>query len=215
MQETGQLLTELRPHCESPGDMLNFSRPIFGSNLMTTHSIPRRRRCGILAVGVLFAFAGAAASAATGVGVTGQGSYVTQPDPKHPGNYLWKLWARDFIIQAPDKNVSGTLKGVHAILFQDGKAAAEMIAPQAQSDNVQDTIVATGGVTVNSLKEPGTILRADAITWNAQTKQIVATGHVFYKNGKTGMTISPHGRLIADTVLRSVRSDSGGRIKIP
>ncbi|BDI31233.1 hypothetical protein CCAX7_32840 [Capsulimonas corticalis] len=181
---------------------------------MTIDFAWQRRRCGALAL-TLFLAALSPAFAATGVGVTGQGSYVTQPDPKHPGMYLWKLWARDFIIEAPDKNVSGTLKGVHAILFQNGKQTADMVAPQAQSDNVKETIVASGGVVVKSLTQPGTILRADNVVWNAASRKIIASGHVFYKNGKTGMTIQPRGRLIADTVLKSVRSDDGGSIKLP
>ena len=145
--------------------------------------------------------------------MTGQGSYVTQPDPKRPGQYLWKLWAREFVIEAPDKAVSGTLKGVSAVLFQNGKESARMVAPQAQGNNVQSIIVATGGVVVRSVVQPGTILRADTVTWYARSNKIVAVGQVFYKNGKTGMTINPSGGLIADTVLKSVRSDGGGRIK--
>ena len=182
---------------------------------MTTFFAVRPLAFAALSASVLFLAAPCPSRAASGVGVTGQGSYVTQPDPKRPGKYLWKLWAREFIIEAPDKAVSGTLKGVSAVLFQNGKESARMVAPQAQGNNVQSIIVATGGVIVRSVAQPGTILRADTVTWYAQSNKIVAVGHVFYKNGKTGMTISPNGRLVANTALKTIRSDDGGNIKLP
>jgi hypothetical protein len=182
---------------------------------MITLSAAHRWRCGALAVSLLFCSPSGSSHAASGVGVTGQGSQVLQPDPKRPGKYLWKLWAREFVIESPSKGVSGTMKGISAVLFQNGAPSATMAAAQAKGNNVQNIIVASGGVVVKSLLEPGTILRADSVTWYQQKNQVVAVGHVYYKNGKSGMTIIPSGALTANTSLKTVRSDDGAHIKLP
>jgi hypothetical protein len=153
-------------------------------------------------------------NAASNLGVIGQGSYITQPDPKRPGKFLWKLWAREFIVKSPENSVSGSLIDISATLFSNGVPSATMTAARAEGDNVHNTIIATGGILIKSLVEPGTKLQADKIIWYARENKILATGHVFYKNGKSGMTIKCPA-IVADTVLKSIRSSNSGQVVLP
>lgn len=170
---------------------------------------------GILAA-VSIAFAKPASKPASppgglqNLGFTGQGIYVSLPDPKRAGRMLWKLWAKNGQFgPSSGKGYTVTAEGVTALLFQAGRLDAKMTAPQARGDTAQQTIVASGGVTYVSLSQPGTILRARTITWHAGTGRGVARGNVDF-HGKNGLTARTP-VLYFDTNLRTVSSEPLGR----
>ncbi len=133
------------------------------------------------------------------------------PDQKYPGHLL---------VEAHVKAVDGTgglsllgnLTGVWARLYQRGAPAAVLTAPHAVGSSYQKTVVvtATGGVVIKSLMQPGTKLTADKVVWypNARIDQIVATGHVVYRDGKSGATATGPW-LKADTQMKSFRMGAG------
>jgi len=147
------------------------------------------------------------------------GGYIAQPDPKRPGKYLWKLWTGPFSFQSPagqvgQREVTGALHNITAILFQNGVASAQMRAPTATGDYAHAVVVAGGGVTLRSLAEKGTSLRADTVTWYARQNKVIAAGHVRYVNGRSGMTIQAPA-VVCDTVLQTIRSARPGEMTIP
>jgi hypothetical protein len=146
--------------------------------------------------------------------ITNGDTYAVQPDPKHPGKFLWKMWSSGFVLLNPGSEITVTVKDVSALLYQNQMPAAKMHAPTATYDNNQKTIDATGGVVVNSLTEPGTTLRADRVVFYAATSKIVATGHVVYHNAKTQIELHTN-ELVGDTKLKTLRSDSGGSVALP
>ena len=136
------------------------------------------------------------------------------PDPKHRGWLLWKITATELTGQPLGKGVQGALNSVNATLFQHGKPAASMFAPKAVYNSTDKQIAAGGGVFIKSLTEKGTTLRADKVIWSASTNKIVATGHVVFHDGKSGMvTTGPS--LVADTVLKTLRVSQPGRTTLP
>jgi hypothetical protein len=136
---------------------------------------------------------------------------ATLPDPKRPGKLLYELRAVSANGQSDAGGFHGSLNSVWARLYQSGVPSAILTAPHAQGGSVGKsvTITGTGGVVVKSLKEPGTILTANTVVWYAGSNQIVATGHVFYRSGKTGATMSGP-RMIADTRVKAVYVTNGG-----
>jgi len=146
--------------------------------------------------------------------ITNSDTYAVQPDPARHGKYLWKIWASGFTLLNPGTQITVTVQKVSAVLYQSGYAAAQLHAPVATYDNLKETIAASGGVTVRSLKEPGTTLRADNVVFYAATHKIVATGHVVYHNGKTQMEIHTN-ELVGDTVLKTLTSNTGGSAALP
>jgi hypothetical protein len=145
-------------------------------------------------------------------------AFVAEPDPKRPGKYLWTLWSGPFSFQAPGGTgisaVQGVVKDVTATFYQNGVASAEMKAPEARGDNVQSAVVASGGVTVKSLIDIGTSIRADTVTWYATQNKVVASGHVHYVNGRTKMVIQAP-VVVGDTMLRTIRSPRPGEMTMP
>lgn len=143
------------------------------------------------------------APAPDNLGVTGSGFRFTLPDPKTPGKLLVKLGADGMSGSFNGNGVQGTLNGVSATLYQRGVAAAKLTAPTVSGDNMQQKLVATGRVTVVSLQQPGTLMKADRMTWYPNKKQVFADGNVYYHDGKYGATMNaPH--IIADTFLRKI-----------
>lgn len=141
--------------------------------------------------------------AATNLGVIGQNLYFVLPDPKAPGKLLLKLWAGGLNGSFSGNGVQGDLNKVTAILYQHGTASAKMSAPIVNGNNMQNVLVAKGRVTVTSLAQPGSVMRADRMTWYAKKNQIIADGNVYYHDGKYGATLNaPH--LIADTLLKKI-----------
>lgn len=137
------------------------------------------------------------------LGVVGKGLYFVLPDPKAPGKLLLKLWAGGLNGSFSGNGVQGDLNKVTAILYQHGTASAKMSAPIVNGNNMQNVLVAKGRVTVTSLAQPGSVMRADRMTWYAKKNQIIADGNVYYHDGKYGATLNaPH--LIADTLLKKI-----------
>ena len=146
--------------------------------------------------------------------VTNSNIYAVQPDPKRPGKFMWKIWASGFTLLNPGKQITVNVQNMSALLFQAGQAAATLHAPRATYDNIQHTIVASGGVNVRSISEPGTTLRADNVVFYAATGKLKATGHVVYHNGKTLMELHTN-ELDGDTKLKTLSSNSGGSVALP
>lgn len=135
---------------------------------------------------------------------------VTLPDPKYPGKLLIEAHARTAQGQSQDTGFMGDMTGVWARLYQKGVPAAVLTASHAVGSSRKNTVVVTGtgGVVIKSLTQPGTKLTADKVVWYASLNRIVATGHVYYHDGKTGATmIGPW--LTADTKLNSVQTGAG------
>lgn len=146
--------------------------------------------------------------------VTNSNIYAVQPDPKRPGKFMWKIWASGFTLLNPGNQITVTVQDVSALLFQAGQAAATLRAPLATYDNIKHTIVASGGVLVRSISEPGTTLRADNVVFYAATGKLKATGHVVYHNGKTLMELHTN-ELDGDTKLKTLSSNTGGSVALP
>ena len=144
------------------------------------------------------------------MGGTAQGVTVNLPDPKLPGKLLCEIHADSASGQSAANGFLGQMRGVHANLYQSGRPAATLTAPSAEGNSVGKNVVVTGTgrVTVTSLSQPGTKLLADTVVWYASINKIVATGHDFYRDGKSGATMTGP-RLIADTKLKSVQIISG------
>ena len=119
-----------------------------------------------------------------GVGLTGTGFSVVLPDPKRPGKPLWKIWAKT--VSGNFASGRGTVRGVTALMFHAGRQAAKMTAPQADYDDSSKTLIASGGVAYESLTQPGTWMRARAVTYHADTGDGVARGGVVIHDGKNG-----------------------------
>jgi hypothetical protein len=133
------------------------------------------------------------------------GITATLPDPKRPGKLLYELRAVSANGQSDASGFHGDLNSVWARLYQNGVPSAILTAPHARGGSVGKsvTITGTGGVVVKSLSEPGTRLTADTVVWYAGQSKMVATGHVFYRNGKTGATLSGP-QAVGYTQLKSV-----------
>lgn len=137
---------------------------------------------------------------------------VSLPDPKFPGKGVPLCFVKASTAsgQSETTGLLGNMTQVSALLYQQGKPAATLDAPRAQGSSLRKTVVVIGmgGVLVKSLTQPGTKLTADKVAWYAALNKIVATGHVFYHDGKTGMEFRGPW-LKTDTKLKSVRTGSG------
>ena len=139
------------------------------------------------------------------VGATSFDVFTTLPDPKHPGKLLYALHYKEGNFQSIGTGLQGKLTSVAAKLFQEGAASATLTAPHVLISIMNKVVVitATGGVVIHSLTQPGTVLTADTVVWYATSNKMVATGHVFYHDGKTGATtIGP--RAVGDTRLKTL-----------
>lgn len=150
------------------------------------------------------------AGAADNLAVSGQNYTIFQPDPKAPGKFLFKIYARGLRAQSVSNALTGTLTGVSAVLFQKGRATATLAAPTAQADSAQQVVTALGRVHVVSLVERGTTLDADTVVWHAKTNVVDATGHVVYRNGKNGATLRGP-RYQANTALQTIVGVGAGQ----
>jgi len=151
--------------------------------------------------------------------VVGSGMTLTLPDPKLPGTgkllYYLRAAAADGHSD-PDGSFQGSLTKLWVRLYQKGVPSAVLTAPKAQGGGTSKAVVITGmgGVVVKSLTEPGTILTADTVVWRSALNKIVATGHVYYHNSKTGATVT--GPVMnADTKLRTWSLTSGIHARMP
>ena len=136
---------------------------------------------------------------------------ATLPDPKRPGKMLYELRGASGNIQSDASGFHGDASSLWGRLYQNGAASAVLTAPRALVQSVSKSVTVTGlgGVVVKSLTEPGTKLTADTVVWYANSNKLVATGHVFYRNGKTGATLTGP-RMVADTRVKSVSVTGGG-----
>lgn len=173
---------------------------------------------------LLFCSTGVAAPARKGapsapsLGASMQGIVVDLPDPKFPGKSvpLCHVRAASATGQSAETGFLGSMTQVSALLYQQGKAAATLTAPRADGNSLRKAVVVTarGGVVVKSLTQAGTKLTADTVVWYAGLNKIVATGHVFYRDGKTGATMT--GPVMnADTNLKMVSLASGVHARMP
>lgn len=139
------------------------------------------------------------------------GFSATQPDPKRPGKMLYELRGASGNIQSDASGFHGDASSLWARLYQSGLPSAVLTAPHAlvKSANKAVTVTGLGGVVVKSLTEPGTKMTADTVVWYANSNKLVATGHVFYRSGKTGATLTGP-RMVADTRVKSVSVTGGG-----
>ncbi len=144
------------------------------------------------------------------LGASVQGPVITVPDPKRPGKLQLMVHAREIHGVSTDGGFGGTLTKVYAQLYQLGQPSAILTAPYAVASSRQKTVVvtATGGVVAKSLTQPGTTLTADKMVWYAGQNKIIATGHVIYKDGKTGATLTGPS-MVANTQMQSVSMGSG------
>jgi len=185
---------------------------IMGKNRRVPHLYFSGWLLGLLpAMALCAALAGAAPPGSSGTfGAVASGATITLPDPKLPGKLLCVIHAASATGQAQQNGFLGSMTGVSAQLFQQGRPSATLTAPRAQGGSVKKTVTVTGtgGVVIHSLTQPGTTLTADTVVWYASLNKIVATGHVFYRSGKTGATLTgPQG--YADTRLRSIHLGPG------
>lgn len=150
------------------------------------------------------------AGAGDNLGVAGQGVTIFQPDPKAPGRFLFKIYARRITGQSVSNAFSGALTGVSAVLFQKGRATATLSAPLARADSGQQVVTASGRVHVTSLIQPGTTLDADTVVWHAKTNSVDAAGNVVYHSGKNGITARGP-RFHANTALQTITSVGAGQ----
>lgn len=150
-----------------------------------------------------------ASSVADNLGVAGQDVTIFQTDPKLPGRFLFKIWARG--INGTSQQGTFTATGVSALLFQKGRPTARLTAPVARADKASQTVIATGRVHVYSVTQPGTTLEADTVVWHAKTNQVEASGNVVYRNGKQGTTVRGP-RFLANTALQTITSAGPGRV---
>ena len=136
---------------------------------------------------------------------------ATLRDPKRPGRLLYELRGASGNIQADGSGFHGNASSLWARLYQSGLPSAVLTAPQAlvKSANKAVAVTGLGGVVVKSLAEPGTMLTADTVVWYANQNKLVATGHVFYRSGKTGATLTGP-RMVADTRVKSISVTGGG-----
>jgi hypothetical protein len=145
-------------------------------------------------------------------GMTSQDTYVEQPDPQHVGKLLWQMWVKEMEAVSPEKTVQATLHGVSGVLFDKGQKSATFTAPLATGDSGAEVVVAyhdaTHQVTLTSLIKIGTTIRADKVKWSALTNKGVATGHVVFHDGKSGMIVRTP-RLDFDTKMETVQSSEG------
>ena len=143
-------------------------------------------------------------------GVSGPFS-STLPDPKRPGKLLYELRGGSLNGSFSGGQATGTINSVWVRLYQNGSPAAVLTAPHAHGSDIGKAIAVTGtgGVVVKSLIEPGTKMTADTMVWYANTNKIVATGHAFYRSGKTGATLQAP-RIEANTVLKTVSIPNSG-----
>ena len=144
------------------------------------------------------------------LGSTLQDFVVTLPDLKTPGKMLCRIQAKTANLQFLASGSLGHLVNISAQMYQKGILAATLTAPRAEGSNKNKivVIVATGGVVVKSLTSPGTKLQADTVTWYASSNKIVAAGHVFYRDGKTGTTMTGPS-MSADTRLKTIQTGPG------
>lgn len=145
------------------------------------------------------------------LGGAAQDVTMSVPDPKMPGGkLLYYLRAVSASGQSEPDGFHGTMTKIWARLYQKGVPSAVLTAPRAQGGSTKKSVVVTGmgGIVMKSLTQPGTILTADTVVWYASLNKIVATGHVFYRDGKTGATLT--GPVMnGDTKLKSVSLTSG------
>lgn len=210
-----------RPFAKDGETMLNFRClfPRMITYMMSLMSLPGRRAALPLLLCALFCLPGAAAPAkkspppVPNMGAVATGMTVSLPDPKYPGTGWLLYYLRAAAFDGgflPDGTIHGNMTKIWARVYQKGVPTAVLTAPQALGGGTKKSIVITGrgGVVVKSLLEAGTILTADKVVWYVNSSQVVATGHVYYHNGKSGMDF--HGPLLrADTKLQSLHTGPG------
>lgn len=178
---------------------------LFASVLAYTDIMKRLLHC-LSVLLLLCAALPAAPAAAPSIGVSGAYT-ITLPDSKLPSKPGIVAHVRSLSGQI----VGGTLHGIYARLYRQGVPSVILTAPTATVANSGSLVVtATGGVVAKSLTQPGTTLTADKMVWQAGQGTIIAQGHVFYKDSKSGGTMSgPYA--VWDIKTQTLNSNGPGR----
>jgi hypothetical protein len=128
-------------------------------------------------------------------------SQMTFVDPKS-GKILWKAIVQQFDAQSGlNGGVIGVMKNVDGILYENGKAADRLKSAIVTADNQKRMVTASGGVTITSLTQAGTVLTCDSVVWYTAQDKMLGTGHVLLHTG--GFTQSGPS-FLADTKMKSV-----------
>ena len=103
---------------------------------------------------------------------------------------------------------TGELIDFSAQLYDKGKPATSMVAPNVLADTVKRIVTATGGVTVKSL-DRHTVIKAKWVKWYEKEQKIVGNGGVTVKSDVWDVQAAA---FVADTALKtvSVRSSAKG-----
>ena len=102
-----------------------------------------------------------------------------------------------------ENDLYADLRNVRGVMYADNKPANSFTAPHVVAYNANKLVVATGGIRVVSLSEPGTWLTCDRMTYYAAQGKIIGTGHVVFKNTVQGFT-QRGPSFAADTRLKRV-----------
>ncbi len=140
----------------------------------------------------------AEARAARPGAITGKGWSIKwrERNPENPsGPAMPVLYAdsKTGIMEDRNDNVVLQLNTVHARLYQNGTYSATVIADQVDANQHNKIVIGTGHVKVNSVTNPpDTQITADMITWDTNSRKIVAEGNTRVvrqpKNGSPAFT---------------------------
>lgn len=142
--------------------------------------------------------------------VTGKGWHIRwrTPNLKNPKAEPWRVMeanARRGALADENRNATVRLAQVLARLYREGIPAAVMKADQVMANQTERIVVATGNVYFQSLPSPSeTVVRADKITWDTRTNELVAVGNTYlnHQPRKRGLPlVQSGGRVTFDTKL--------------
>jgi hypothetical protein len=108
----------------------------------------------------------------------GRGITVTWQDQTDSGTIIKVLEVNAETGTLDAVTQSGALKAATGRFYRNGRPRAKFAAPEVLASKDKLTVLAKGGVTVNSIDPSGMALSADQITWYARRNQIVARGNV-------------------------------------
>jgi len=81
---------------------------------------------------------------------------------------------------------TGDLEEATGTLYREGEARATFVAPLVTATRASQQLVASGGVTVRSIRPPGVTLRARTITWYSESHRVIARGDVWLEQKPPG-----------------------------
>jgi LPS export ABC transporter protein LptC len=105
---------------------------------------------------------------------------------------------------------SATLTNTTVTLYHEGKPDMIVTAPQTTVNSQSKDLLMTGGVTAKAPARKQTF-RVDRLTWNADTKVYVGSGHVRYLRPPVEMTAE---RITGRTPVKTMQLDGGVRLNV-